>query len=57
MNIRENKLEELNSSELKEITGGDFWFDLGASAHNAVNALAEMAGSMRDTHNKYGYIK
>ncbi|MEM8522757.1 hypothetical protein [Flavobacterium sp. PL12] len=41
MNFIENKLQELNSSELTEITGGGFWYDLGVSAHNAFNAAAD----------------
>jgi len=40
MNIIENNLEELNNFELTEITGGGFFYDLGAAAHRAFNAIA-----------------
>lgn len=53
-------LEELSSSQLEEIVGGadgGFFFDLGVAAHKAWNAFDEIAGSIRSTHEKYGYIK
>lgn len=35
----EINMEELNNSELYEITGGGFFYDLGAAAHRAWNSL------------------
>jgi hypothetical protein len=40
MKKQENNLEELSYSQLLEISGGGFWYDLGVSAHNAWNSAA-----------------
>jgi hypothetical protein len=45
MNNIENKLEELNSSELEGINAGgekgDFFYDLGFAAHDAFESVAD----------------
>jgi len=40
MNNLENNLEELINTELIEISGGRFFYDLGVAAHHSWNSLS-----------------
>lgn len=41
----EKNLEELSNSELEEITGGGFFYDMGAAAHEAWNSVTDFFNS------------